>query len=299
MQDGRGPLLPGQRFAGCIVDRVLGSGATSTVYAAFDDSAAEWRALKVFAPAAGMDPAQAGEAGTRFIREAELAGRLNHPAIARQYRAGHDGVLDWLLMELLPGTDLRRYASPARLLPEPVVLDIAVRLASALAHAHGAGIVHRDLKPANVIVDWRSGRVTLTDFGLARAADAAQTRTGLVLGSPGYMAPELLAGAPPSPASDLYALGAMLYELLTGHRPFEADALGELLRRVASEPAPDLRLRRPDLPGAWAALLSRLLAKRPDQRPSGAQAVADAVQALQAATAPDQCHAAEGRATGG
>lgn len=280
MRDDRGPLLQAQRFAGCIVDRVLGSGATSTVYAAFDDAAAEWRALKVFAPSPGLDPDQIAEAGTRFVREAELAARLNHPGIVRQYRAGHDGVLDWLLMELLPGTDLRRYAAPSRLLPEAVVLDIGARLARALAHAHGAGIVHRDLKPANVIVDWRSGRVTLTDFGLARAADAAQTRTGLVLGSPGYMAPELLAGAPPSPASDLYALGAMLFELLTGARPFEADALGELLRRVASEPAPDLRLHRPDLPPALARLLMALLAKRPEQRPAGAAAVAEALDAL-------------------
>lgn len=280
MQDDRGPLLPGQRFAGCIVDRLLGSGATSTVYAAFDDAAGEWRALKVFAPTAGLDPEQAAEAGTRFVREAELAGRLNHPGIARLHRAGRDGVLDWLLIELLPGTDLRRYASPARLLPEAVVIDLGVRLAAALAHAHAAGIVHRDLKPANVMVDWRSGRVTLTDFGLARAADAAQTRTGLVLGSPGYMAPELLAGASPSPASDLYALGALLYELLTGHRPFEADALGELLRRVATEPAPDLRQRRPDLPPALAALLAALLAKQPGQRPAGAEGVAQALEAL-------------------
>jgi serine/threonine protein kinase len=280
VQDDRGPLLPGQRFAGCIVDRVLGSGATSTVYAAFDDAAAEWRALKVFAPSPGLDPVQIAEAGARFVREAEFARRLSHPGIVRQHRAGHDGVLDWVLMELLPGTDLRRYAAPSRLLPEAVVLDIAARLARALAHAHGAGIVHRDLKPANVIVDWRSGRVTLTDFGLARAADAAQTRTGLVLGSPGYMAPELLAGAPPSPASDLYALGAMLYELLTGHRPFEADALGELLRRVATEPAPDLRLRRPDLPAALAALVVALLAKQPGQRPAGAADVAEVLEAL-------------------
>lgn len=280
MRDDRGPLLQGQRFAGCIIDRVLGSGATSTVYAAFDDAAAEWRALKVFAPSPGQDPVQVAEASARFVREAALARRLNHPGIVRLHRAGHDGVLDWLLMELLPGTDLRRYLAPSRLLPEAVVLDVVARLARALAHAHGAGIVHRDLKPANVIVDWRSGRVTLTDFGLARAADAAQTRTGLVLGSPGYMAPELLAGAPPGPASDLYALGAMLYELLTGHRPFEADTLGELLRRVATEPAPDLRQRRPDLPAALAGLVVTLLAKRPELRPAGAGAVAEALEAL-------------------
>jgi eukaryotic-like serine/threonine-protein kinase len=287
VHDDRGPLLPGQRFAGCIVDRVLGSGATSTVYAAFDDAAAEWRALKVFVPGPGLGPAQVAEAGARFVREAELGRRLKHPGIARLYRVGHDGVLDWLLMELLPGADLRRYTAPSRLLPEAVVLDIGARLARALAHAHAAGIVHRDLKPANVIVDWRSGRVALTDFGLARAADTAQTRTGLVLGSPGYMAPELLAGAPPSPASDLYALGATLYELLTGHRPFEADGLGELLRRVAYEPAPDLRSRRPDLPAALAALLEALLAKRAEQRPAGAAAVADALQALRPPDAGD------------
>lgn len=280
MSDDRGPLLPGQRFAGCIVDRRLGSGATSSVYAAYDDAAGEWRALKVFAPTPGMDPELLAEASARFVTETRLAQGLRHPGIARLIRAGRQAGLDWLLMELLPGTDLRRYTAPSRLLPEAVVLDIGARLAAALAHAHAAGIVHRDLKPANVMIDWRSDRVVLTDFGLARAADAAQTRTGLVLGTPGYMAPEILAGAAPSPASDLYALGVLLYELLTGHRPFEADALGELLRRVASEPAPDLRQRRPDLAPALAAQVAALLAKVPGQRPAGAAAVAAALEGL-------------------
>lgn len=280
MSDDRGPLLPGQRFAGCIIDRRLGSGATASVFAAFDDAAGQWHALKVFARTAGVDPELQAEASARFDTETRLAQRLQHPGIARLVRAGRQSGLDWLLMELLPGTDLRRYTAPSRLLPEAVVLDIGARLAEALAHAHAAGIVHRDLKPANVMVDWRSDRVVLTDFGLARAADAAQTRTGLVLGTPGYMAPEILAGAAPSPASDLYALGVLLYELLTGHRPFEADALGELLRRVATEPAPDLRLRRPDLAPALAALVAALLAKAPAQRPAGAPAVATALAGL-------------------
>jgi eukaryotic-like serine/threonine-protein kinase len=280
MQDDRSPLIAGQRFAGCIVDRRLGGGATGTVHAAFDDMVGEWRALKVFTPSPGLDPEQAAEAAARFRREAELAARLQHPAIARVFRAGRDGPLDWLLMELLPGTDLRRYTSTARLLPEAVVNDLGVALAQALAHAHRAGVVHRDLKPANVVVDWASGRVALTDFGLARATDASQTRTGLVLGSPGYMAPELLAGAPPSPASDLYALGVLLYELLSGHRPFEGAALGELLRRVASEPAPDVRRHRPELTPGIAAQVAALLAKQPADRPPGAAAVAGALRAL-------------------
>jgi serine/threonine-protein kinase len=276
VDEGAGPLRRGQRFAGCTVERVLGRGATSTVYAAFDEAAGQWRALKVLAPEPGADPARAAEAAQRFAREAALARRLDHPAIARLHGAGRDGGLDWLLMELLPGTDLRRYTQPARLLPEAVVVRLGARLADALAHAHAAGVVHRDLKPANVMVDWSSDRVALTDFGLARGADAASTRTGLVLGSPAYMAPEQLAGAPPGPAADLYALGVLLFELLAGRRPFDAPALGALLRQVASEPAPRLTAVSP----ALADLVDALLAKAPAQRPPSAAAVSAALAAL-------------------
>lgn len=286
MPTDRGPLHAGQRFAGCEVGRLLGAGAASAVYAAFDDSAGEWRALKVFNPSSEGEGSAAAETRDRFGRELTLASRLQHPDIVRLHRGGVADGRAWLLMDLLPGADLTRYTTPARRLPEAVALQVAERLARALAHAHGLGIVHRDLKPANVMVDWASGRVTLTDFGVARAADSENTRTGLVLGSPAYMAPELLAGAPPTAASDLYALGVLLFQLLTARLPFDSDALGELLRQVAQQAAPDLRALQPGLPDDLADLVRALLSKAPSARPRDGNAVADTLAGLRARLPP-------------
>jgi serine/threonine-protein kinase len=280
MDADRHPLQPGQTFAGCSVDRRLAAGASGAVYAAFDPAAQAWRALKVFAPAPGADAAARAEARARFRREAEVAARLHHPDIVRLHRSGEDAGLAWLLLDLLTGTELTRYTAPARLLPEAEVLALAERLARALAHAHGLGVVHRDLKPANVMVDWAADRVTITDFGIARVEDAAQTRTGLVLGSPSYMAPELLAGAAADARTDLYALGVLMFELLAGRLPFQADGMGALLRQVATEPAPALHRLRPGLDEALSACVAGLLAKSPADRPAGAAALADALAAL-------------------
>jgi serine/threonine-protein kinase len=140
--------------------------------------------------------------------------------------------------------------------------------------------VHRDVKPANVLVDWPRDAVKLADFGLARADDGVQTGTGIVLGTPAYMAPEQLAGAVPTPRSDLYAVGVMLYELLAGRLPYEGASMGEWLRHVADEAVPDLRRLRPDLPEGVAALCTRLLAKRPADRPADGDAIARELTAL-------------------
>lgn len=281
----RGPLQIGQRFAGCTVQRLLGAGASSAVYAAFDEAAGEWRALKVFLPAPGADSASA-EGRRRFGQEQDLIGRLQHPDIVRVHGSGETDGLAWLSMELLAGTDLVRYTQVARRLPPALVLQLAERIARALDHAHRGGIVHRDLKPANVMVDWATQRVTLTDFGLARTDDAEATRTGLVLGSPAYMAPELLAGATPDARSDLYALGVLLFQLLSGRLPFDASGLGELLRQVATTPAPDLRSWLPGLDAGVAELVQLLLAKRPAERPADASSVADRLAVLQHPVTP-------------
>jgi eukaryotic-like serine/threonine-protein kinase len=163
---------------------------------------------------------------------------------------------------------------------------VAERVALALAHAHRQGVVHRDLKPANVLVHWPSDTVKLADFGLARAADALQTGTGLVPGSPAYMAPELLAGAVPTPQSDFYALGVMLFELLEGQRPHDGHSMGELLRQVAQQTAPDLHALRPELPQPLTDLVARLLAKAPAERPADGAALALQLRAVKSALPP-------------
>lgn len=275
-------------FAGWRLLRPLGQGAHGTVHLA-EPLAGDGGpvALKIVALAADPGP-DADPQGARdaFLRSAENARRLAHPDIVVLFAAGIEGAHGWLAMEAVPGGDLARYTAPGRLLPEPLVLRVATRLAHALAHAHGLGIVHRDLKPANVLVHWPADTVKLADFGLARAVDTARTGTGLVLGTPAYMAPEQLAGGVPTPQSDLYALGVMLFQLLTGRLPHESSTLGELLRQVASVPAPALRSLRPALPAALDAVVAALLAKRPQQRPAGALALAAALDAIAAAWPP-------------
>jgi serine/threonine-protein kinase len=155
------------------------------------------------------------------------------------------------------------------------VLGIVERLARALAHAHRAGLVHRDVKPANVLVDLPHRQVKLTDFGVAHAADAERSRSGLVLGTPTYMSPEQLAGSAVDGRSDLYSLGVMLFQLLTGELPYAATSLGELLRQIAQAGPRPLRSLRPELSPELEAILSRVLQKQPALRYADGDALAD------------------------
>jgi len=263
------PVVGGYRLA-----ELIGRGSIGDVHLATETITGHQVALKLLRPVTDSSGEERLQSRRRFLAEAETARHLSHPDIVRVLAAGDDAGTAWMAMELLGGCDLERYTRPARLLPEPVVLRLAERLARALAYAHSRGVVHRDVKPANVIVDWTNHRVTLTDFGIARAADAESTRTGLVLGSPVYMSPEQLAGAPADARGDLYALGVMLFQLLTGRLPHESHSLGDLLRQVAHEKAPDLRQFRPDLPAVLAELVAGLLAKAPGARTRDAEAVA-------------------------
>ncbi len=260
----------GQTVAGYRLRRRIGQGEQSTVYLADDPAGARVVALKVVPMAPGPRHAASRAA---FLAAAETASRLVHPGIVKMLAAGVQGNTGWLAMEAVPGSDLVRYTHRTRLLPEGLVLRLAAKLADALEHAHRRGVVHRDLKPANVLVHWPSDTAKLADFGLARTADAAQTSTGIVLGTPAYMAPEQLAGNVPTPASDLYALGVLLFQLFSGRLPHECATMGELLRRVAHAEAPPLQELAPAVPGSVAALVAQLLARRPADRPASAAAV--------------------------
>jgi serine/threonine-protein kinase len=172
----------------------------------------------------------------------------------------------YIAMELLSGHDLTRHTRPGQLLTYVQVLSIGHRVALALAHAHSQGVVHRDIKPANVMIDLSHGAVKVMDFGIARLSDAARTRTGLVLGSPLYMSPEQLTGKQVDGRSDIYSLGLLLYQLLSGRLPFEATNMADLLRAVAERPVPSLRAHRPDLPAAMADVIELAMQKRPALR---------------------------------
>lgn len=281
---------PGQTVAGYRLLRPIGHGATGTVFLAEAAGTKAAVALKVIE--LPTDGSALGDPGPAFLRAAEAAQSLRHPDIVAVHRAGLLPQRGWLAMELVPGTDLARYTRADRLLPERLVLRLGARLAAALAHAHTHGIVHRDLKPANVLVHWPSGSCKLADFGLARSEASDLSRTGMLLGSPAYMAPELLAGAAPHSGSDLYALGVLLFELLSGQRPHSGASMGSLLREIATVDAPDLSEFRalrpgmpllpplPPVPPLLVLLVAALLARQPATRPRAATQVAEALQRI-------------------
>lgn len=278
---GAGDLI-GHQIGGWHLLRPLGRGETGQVYLARSADGQRTAALKVIAL-----PTTDAAALRQFERQTAALRSLQHPDIVQLWDAGIDGPHAWLAMEPVPGTDLGRYTAPARLLPELLVVAAGARIAAALAHAHRAGLVHRDLKPANVLVHLPTGTLKVADLGLARPLGAESTRTGLIAGTPAYMAPEQLAGMAPDAQTDLYALGVSLFELLSGRRPHEADTMGELLRRVAGEPPLDLAALRPDLPAALTQLVASLLARDRAQRPRDGEAVAAALAEIgRAASGP-------------
>ena len=276
-------LQAGAVVAGYRLERPIADGADSRVFVAQAAAGDTPVALKLV-PLATGESAAAAEAG--FRSAAAVALGLRHATIVAVHGFGVEDGLGWLAMELVPGQDLGHHTQAHSLLPVAHVLLASQRIAQALAYAHRHGVVHRDLKPANVLADWTTGTIKLADFGLARAGDGAQTGTGLVPGTPYFMAPEQMAGAAPTPQSDFYALGVVLFQLLAGRLPFEGHSMGELLRQAAHEPAPDLRLLRPELPEELTALVARLLDKRPERRPAEGDALAALLRSIRHALPP-------------
>jgi len=250
------------------VEREIGRGAMGALLLGRDPETGRPVALKTMALGREFEGDALTEVRQRFFREAESAGRLRHPDIVTIFDVGEDRGLAYFAMEYLPGQDLQRHAQPANLLPVPVLLLIVARVADALAYAHRQGVVHRDIKPANVMVDLAADSVKVTDFGIARIADASRTRTGVVLGTPSFMSPEQMAGQRVDGRSDLYSLGVMLFQLLCGRLPHQADSMSTLMRQIAQERAPDIRSLRPQLPEALADLVALVLEKQPELRPA-------------------------------
>jgi eukaryotic-like serine/threonine-protein kinase len=258
------------------IERQIGKGAMGAVYLATDPKIGRPVAIKTLALSRDFEGPDLIEARSRFFREAELAGRLKHPDIVTIFDADEDDGLAFIAMEFLSGHDLLPYTHTRKLLPVPQVLELVARVALALAHAHSLGVVHRDIKPANVMVDIATQVVKVTDFGIAQVCDAARTRTGIVMGSPLYMSPEQLSGERLDGRSDLYSLGVMLYQLLTGRLPHESSSMGTLLRQIAQDAAPDVRSIRAELPAALADVVALALQKRPAYRyADGLQLAAD------------------------
>lgn len=250
--------------AGYCVLRTIAQGAVGELHLATEAGTGRLVALKTVP---FMGNALSRE---RFLKESAAAVRLNHPHIVQAYASGVQGqgrqALGWLAMEWVDGSDLSKHLDPAHRLPAQRVLEIAAQVADGLHHAHAAGVVHRDLKPANILLD-RDGRTAkISDFGCARLTDAERSRSGLLIGTLAYMAPEQIVGGTVDGRCDLYALGVVVMQLLTGRLPFEAPAMGELLNQIVACPAPHLGGIRSDLPPLLSDIVAKVLAKQPEQR---------------------------------
>jgi serine/threonine protein kinase len=260
----------------------IGRGNMGVVYRARDPAMDRIVAIKVVRLGFSLDDAQRRVFLERFRREARIAGKLSHPHIVAVHDFGA-GDEPFLVMEHVSGVSLARLAENGPL-PVDEVEVIARQLASALAYAHSRGVVHRDVKPANVL--YRPGSTKLVDFGIARLESSELTSTGEFIGTPCYMSPEIFSGAPVDGRSDLFSLGVVLYQLLTGRKVFEGGSVSRTIYRVLHEqPEPPSRLR-PGVPRRWDLILTRLLAKDPEGRYSSAERLLEDLEGNEDATAP-------------
>jgi serine/threonine-protein kinase len=248
------------------IEKELGKGAMGVVYLGRDPKINRIVAIKTMALSQEFEADELAEVKERFFREAETAGRLNHPNIVTMFDAGEEHDLAYIAMEFLKGKDLVPYSKTGNLMPLPRVMSIVARVADALSYAHENHVVHRDVKPANIMYEPESDQVKVTDFGIARITDSSKTKTGMVLGTPSYMSPEQLAGKKIDGRSDLFSLGVMLYQMACGKLPFEGDSMAQLMFRIANEPHPDIRGINPDLPDCLLAIIDKALTKDPDTR---------------------------------
>lgn len=248
------------------IERELGKGAMGTVYLGVDPKIGRTVAIKTMPLSAEFEEDELDEVKARFFREAETAGRLNHPNIVTIYDAGEAQDLAYIAMEFLPGQNLTPYTRLNNLLPLDEAMEVIARCAETLAYAHRRNVVHRDIKPANIMYDPRTGALKITDFGIARITDSSRTKTGMVLGTPSYMSPEQLAGKKVDGRSDLFSLGVMLFQLVTGELPFQADSMATLMHKISNDEPPPLRGLRPEAPPCLQAIVEKALAKHLELR---------------------------------
>lgn len=256
--------LVGYKLGKYQLETLVGRGGMATVYRAHDTSLNRAVAIKVLDPGLAVDP----RAVERFKREAVTSANLEHPNIVCVYDVQQEGHIYYIAMRFVQGHTLRDILQDNGPLPLGAVVNVITPLAQALQYAHLHGVIHRDVKPGNILVE-PDGSVLLTDFGIARAADNAQsglTATGLVMGTADYLAPEQISGRPAEPRSDIYSLGVVLYEMLTGVTPFAGENTASILYRQVHDNPPSLRSMNPRLPIELQPVMDRVLAKNPSSR---------------------------------
>ncbi|MDH3752149.1 MAG: serine/threonine protein kinase, partial [Gammaproteobacteria bacterium] len=255
-----------QRLGRYVIERRIGRGAMGAVYLAKDPRINRPVALKVIAIEKEFEDEELKEARMRFYREAESAGRLAHPNIITVFDAGEDKGLAYIAMEYVPGTPLKKFTDPTKLLAPKRALELCASTADALDYAHNQGVIHRDIKPANLMYNPKEGSLKITDFGVARMTDNNSTKTGIVLGTPMYMSPEQLGAEKLTGHSDLFSLGVTLYELLAGEVPFKATNIAVLMTKITTDDPAPISQRRAGIPPSVDTVLAKALAKRPQDR---------------------------------
>ena len=269
--------LRGRSFGGCRVERLLGRGGMGVVYLGRHEMLDTPVAIKLLPVAlVRWDPDQLD----RFLRGARAAARIEHPNVAAVLHAGEEVDFYYLITRYLEGSSLHEILAERKRLEIAESVRVLRDTASGLDAAHRLGVVHRDVKPSNIIIA-PEGDARLTDFGLSRSeGDSSVTSTGVIVGTPFYMAPEQCEGRPTDAASDLYSLGATIYHCLTGRRPAEGAAPVEVLRRQVEEPPEPIRVLRPETPPPLIRLVNRMMEKAPEGRPASAREVVEEAERL-------------------
>ena len=260
------------------ITELLGQGGMGTVYKAYDPLLARVVAVKVISTQMHGQP----ELRERFFREARAAAQLDHPNIITVYDLGEQEGTPYLAMQFLEGRDLEQRMRDPGGMPLSGKIEIALQVASGLAHAHGSGIVHRDIKPANVFIT-DDGQVKILDFGLARLVTSELTRSNMMVGTVSYMAPEQLRAEKADHRADIFSLGVVLYKLIGGRKPFQAESFASTMYKILEETPEPLERLDPELPPRLIAVVDRALAKNPDHR---YQVMADLIRDLEAAYEP-------------
>ncbi len=258
---------------------ILGKGAMGTVYDGYDAMIDRRVAIKTMS----LPDASDGEAQdelARFRREAQAAGRLAHPNIVAVFDYGEDGGVAFIVMEYAPGTELKKILDKGDRLPPAEALRIMDGVLAGLQYSHERGVVHRDIKPGNVILS-TEGKVKIADFGIARIESSSMTQAGTIMGTPAYMSPEQFMGQTVDARTDLYSAGVMLYQLLTGERPFEG-GMSAIMHKALNTQAPRPSDLSVTAPPALDAVVAKAMAKRPEDRFESASAFAEAIKTAMA-----------------
>jgi serine/threonine protein kinase len=273
--------------------RVLGGGGMGVVFEALEPQLERRVALKAMRPALAANEV----ARRRFLREARTVASLQHDHVVTIHQVGEERGVPFLVMPLLQGESLEDRLKREGRLPPAEVFRLGREVAEGLAAAHALGLVHRDVKPGNIWLEARAGepgalatggRVKLLDFGLARPVEQGEaiTEWGAVVGTPGYIAPEQARGQPLDARADLFSLGCVLYHAAAGRPPFRGDGLLDTLLAIVQKEAAPVRSLNPEVPEGLAAVIMRLLAKRPEDRPASARAVVEALRPAAPASGP-------------